>query len=179
MEPYKVYCSIGCQKQDWSTHKNACLPNYRREAYGAIDRAIEDEALAPHEIKTLKLELKRVEGGYNNHDLPDDDHMRGMSSDDIRKSRIDMFCIGILVSLFAVDHGVMVASKKTNESPKFGFVVENGVVDGRVEEVALLRLRKKKKVPNFEVQLINEDGREGNIVSVESHRLRMVPIRGE
>jgi hypothetical protein len=145
---------------------SSALIDYWREAMDAIDRCIEDEALAPHEVKTMKLKLKCIVGGVNNHEVPD-------------KSLSDVFCMYALANLFAEDRGVYVQTKNSKK-PRFGYVKANKFVDGMgsVNVDAMQRIWKKKRAQTFDVELVTEDGREdGEIVSVEAHQLRMVPIR--
>lgn len=142
------------------------IVDYWRETFDAIDRCIEDEALAPHEVKTIKLKLKCIQGGYNNHDVSD-------------KSFVDVICMFALANLFAVDRGVFVQTK--NNKTRFGYVKANEELMNRMGDVnmdALQRNLKKKRAQKFNVQLVTDDGREeGEIVSVEAHQLRMVSIR--
>ena len=70
-------------------HKTA---DYCREVNEAIDRAIEDEAITPNEVKSLKLNLNRVEGSYNNHESPPNDNT-GNSPEAVRKQSFDCFCM--------------------------------------------------------------------------------------
>jgi len=94
----------------------------------------------------------------------------------------DVFCMYALANLFAIDRGVFV-QMKNNKEPMFGYVKSNGSVDsmGSVDMDAMKRNWKKKRAQKFDVQLVDvdADGDEefGDIVSVEAHQLRMVPIR--
>ena len=91
-----------------------CHTDYSREINEAIDGAIDNEAVTPYEIKSLKLNLNRLEGMYNHNDNPPPD------ATITRKQAFDCFCMYALTCLFAEDRGVMVVTKR-NESPKFGY----------------------------------------------------------
>jgi hypothetical protein len=140
------------------------LVDYYRETCDAIDRCIEDEALAPHEVKSMKLALNMMIGQINNHESPD-------------QSIADAVCMFVLAKLFAVDRGVYVLTK--DKQRRFGYVVEVNGIDrmGNAEIATFQRIQQKKKAQKFGVKLLTEDGRDGEIVSVEATQLRMVPIR--
>ena len=64
-----------------------CHTDYSREINEAIDGAIDNEAVTPYEIKSLKLNLNRLEGMYNHNDNPPPD------ATITRKQAFDCFCI--------------------------------------------------------------------------------------
>ena len=66
---------------------------------------------------------------------------------------------------------------KGKNPPQFGYVVENGTDNHTVSAEELEKLWKKKKYQRFHIQLVDENGEEGEIVCAEAHRMRMLPIR--
>ena len=133
----------------------------------------------------MKLFLNRVEGKYYYYNLEDLDgsvkpHLQGLSQKDIRRYHVDATSIDVMSTLLDINRGVIVEMK--GGPPKFGFIV----FDEPRDEKKIFHLWKKKKMLAVSVKLssiVNGqdpddfDQEEGEVITVEPHRLRMVPIR--
>mmetsp|Transcript_20148 Transcript_20148/g.57797 ORF Transcript_20148/g.57797 Transcript_20148/m.57797 type:complete len:569 (-) Transcript_20148:310-2016(-) len=181
-----AYCSLSCQKEAWATHKKDCRPNYCRMAREALANGIEDKALSPDDIKTLGLALDRMEGGFHIHDISrfqieTGGPLQGCSLPEVQDAHKAMFYMSLLGNFFGVGQGVLVVGKTEDEPSRIGRVVD---VEAPVE--CFILLYSKRKMHKYKVRILDVDSDDesdregdGDVISLEPHRLRMLPINNK